>query len=87
MSADTGNVQACFAHCAPGDSLVLLNTAVNVLLDQHWNQALDAGVDVYVLTEDASAQGFTQSSSAWEYIDDAAWVKLFLRHRHCLSWK
>ncbi len=87
MSADPGKVQACLAHCAAGDSLVLLNTAVSILLEQDWKLALETGVAVYVLADDAAAQGFTQQSTAWKFIDDSAWVELFQRHRHCLSWK
>ena len=87
MSDDAGSVQACLAHCAAGDSLVLLNTAVNILLDQDWMLALDTGVAVYVLAADAAVRGFKQESTACAFIGDSAWVELFKRHRHCLSWK
>jgi len=87
MTADAESVRACLVHCASGDSLVLLGTAVNVLLDEGWSQTLEAGVAVYVLAADAAAQGFMQPSSAWEFIEDSAWVELFMHHRHCLSWK
>lgn len=87
MSADADSVRACLAHCASVDSLILLNTAVNILLDQDWNQTLEAGVAVYVLAADAAAQGFTEKSIAWKFIEDSTWVELFMHHRHCLSWK
>lgn len=87
MSDDAESVQACVAHCVSGDSLVLLNTAVTILLDKGWNKGLVAGVAVFVLSADGVAHGFTQKSIDWEFIDDSAWVELFLRHRHCLSWK
>ncbi len=87
MSADVESVQACLAHCASGDSLVLLNTAVTVLLDENWNRSLNAGVAVYVLAADAAAQGIEQKSGDWKFITDSDWVELFRYHRHCLSWK
>jgi len=87
MSDDAGSVQACLAYCAAGDSLVLLNTAANVLLDQNWRLSLDTGVAVYVLAEDAAARGIRQDSFDCKFINDAAWVELVKRHLHCLSWK
>ncbi len=87
MSDDSGSVQACLAYCASGDSLVLMNTAVNLLLSPDWKLVLETDVAVYVLAEDSVARGISPDSSDCKFIDDAAWVKLFKRHPHCLSWK
>lgn len=87
MSDQLDTVQACLALCVSGDSLVLVSTAVNLLLDQAWRQALAPGVMVYALAADAAAQGVSSGFDGCEFIDDPAWARLAMRQPHCLSWK
>jgi len=87
MSDEAGTLQACLAHCAPGDSLVLMSTALNLLLDPEWKHNLIPGVAVYALAADAAAQGMLEISPDCEFIDDQQWARLVMHHPHSLSWK
>jgi len=87
MSDEAATLQACLAYCAPGDGLVLMSTALNLLLDPEWQNNLVAGVAVYALAADAAAQGVPQISYTCGFIDDQHWARLVMHHSHSLSWK
>ncbi|MDZ4728746.1 MAG: DsrH/TusB family sulfur metabolism protein [Xanthomonadales bacterium] len=89
FSHATDAVQACLSHCLKGDSVVLLNTAVILLLDDAWKEAMVAGVSIHALQAEVLAQGMSElaDSSDYQLISDAGWAGLVMRYSHCLSWK
>ncbi|HKX55766.1 MAG TPA: DsrH/TusB family sulfur metabolism protein [Xanthomonadales bacterium] len=82
-------VRVCLAQLGAGDSLVLLNTGVLLLLDPAWMHNLPEECTVYAIDADVQAHGLAeiQGSSGSVLIDDAAWARLVMMHAHCLSWK
>ena len=89
FSHDTDTVRACVSHCQPGDSVVLLHTAVLLLLEREWIKAFVTGISAYVLRSDVVAQGLSElpGNSDYSLISDSGWVELVMRYPHCLSWK
>lgn len=89
FSHATDTVQACLSHCLEGDSVVLLNTAVILLLDDAWKEAMVAGVSIHALQADVLAQGMFElvGNSDYQLISDPGWAELVMRYSHCLSWK
>jgi sulfur relay protein TusB/DsrH len=89
LSSQASALQACLDHCARGDTVVLLNTAVELLLGSMDWAKKDIGLKIQVLEPDLLAhgmQGITPGAQV-ELIDDIAWVGLVAAHKHCLSWK
>ncbi len=89
FSQATDTLKACISHCQPGDSLILLNTAVILLLDESWNEAMEAGVTVYTLQADVGAHGLSEGAagSHCKMISDSGWAELVMHYPLCLSWK
>jgi sulfur relay protein TusB/DsrH len=79
----------CMACAGANDSIVLLDTAVNVLARPDLARWFPPLVPVYCRAADLLAQGFGQSSDCpgVEVVDDQEWIGLVCRHGHCLSWK
>lgn len=82
-------VLACRQNLQAGDSVILLDTAVLLLLDPAWQQGWPAQVPVYAGEADIRAHGLdgVQPCTGTQLINDAGWVELVMRHGHCLSWK
>jgi sulfur relay protein TusB/DsrH len=82
-------VRDCLAQFGEGDSLILLNTGVLLLLDPAWMHDLPDETTVYAIDADVQAHGLAevQGSTGSVLIDDAGWARLVMKHAHCLSWK
>lgn len=89
FSHNSDCVRDCLAQIGAGDSLILLNTGVLLLLDPAWMHNLPEESTVYAIDADVQAHGLAeiQRTSGSVLIDDAAWARLVMTHAHCLSWK
>ena len=89
LSSQASALQACLDHCARGDTLVLLNTAVELLLGSMDWAKMDTGLQIHVLEPDLLAHGIhgLKRGARIGLIDDLDWVGLVADHKHCLSWK
>jgi sulfur relay protein TusB/DsrH len=86
LGASADAVRDCLRHCAPGDSILLLDTAVVLLLDSGWARDLPDGVCLFVARPDVAARALPWEGQA-QCVDDQEWAGLVSRHAHCLSWK
>jgi sulfur relay protein TusB/DsrH len=79
----------CMACAGANDSIMLLDTAVNVLARPDLARWFPAAVPVYCHKADMLAQGLGQSADypGVEVVDDLEWITLVCQHGHCLSWK
>lgn len=82
-------VRDCLVQLGVGDSLVLLNTGVLLLLEPAWMDELPHGITVYAIEADVQAHGLAeiQATTGSVLIGDVAWARLVMTHAHCLSWK
>lgn len=89
FSNSSDSVRDCQAQLAAGDSLVLLNTGVLVLLEPARMCNFPDDCTVYAIEADMQAHGLAgvQAAMAVELIDDTGWARLVMSHAHCLSWK
>lgn len=87
MSSSTDTVRACLRHAGAGDSILLLDKAVSLLLEQSWTLELPEGVRIFVAQADVQARALPELAEPGEMIDDRAWAELVSRYPHCLSWK
>ncbi|HET6565311.1 MAG TPA: DsrH/TusB family sulfur metabolism protein [Xanthomonadales bacterium] len=89
LSHATDTLNACLQHAQAGDSVILLNTAVLLLMDPAFRDKLPENIHAYVLDADVQAHGLTgiQPSTGTELVNDDDWVGLVMSHVHCLSWK
>jgi len=86
MSSTADVVRDCLQYTAPGDSILLLDTAVVLLLDPGWMRDLPSGVSVFASRPDADARALAGGMQC-DCLDDKEWAALVCRHAHCLSWK
>ena len=86
MSASRDALNDCLQLCAGGDSILLLDTAVMLLLEPGWMRSLPAGVSLFASRPDVDARALAGIIQC-DCLDDRAWVTLMCRHAHCLSWK
>lgn len=82
-------IRDCLAQFRAGDSLVLLNTAVLLLLDPAWIRDLPAGSTVHAINADVQVHGLAEIQEKTDsmLVDDAGWVRLVKTYAHSLSWK
>jgi sulfur transfer complex TusBCD TusB component (DsrH family) len=79
----------CIAFMGVNDSIVLLDTAVNLLARPDIATWLPADVPVYCHEVDLLAQGLGKvvNFPGIAPVDDLGLIKLVCQHGHCLSWK
>jgi sulfur relay protein TusB/DsrH len=79
----------CMAWTGANDSIVLLDTAVNLLARPDLATWFPADVPVYCHEADLLAQGLGKVANfpGIAPVDDLGLIELVCRHGHCLSWK
>lgn len=79
----------CMSCMGANDSIVLLDTAVNLLARPDLATWFPADVPVYCHEADLLAQGLGQPANfpGIASVDDMGLIKLVCQHGHCLSWK
>ena len=89
MKASRETLKDCLDCCAPGDAIVLMNTAVTLMAGPLGMNSSPGSPPVYCLAADLQAQGMQGAlpGSGATLIDGQDLVHLVCRHRHCLSWK
>ena len=82
-------LKACLSAIRSGDSLLFIDTGVCLLLQQESNFASLTEAEIYCLAADVNAHGIWKhvDNLGIEVVDDQQWVRLAVKHQHCLSWK
>lgn len=89
MSASREALADCLDCCGPGDTIVLMDTAVTLMAGPLAPGPAAHSTPVCCLAADIRAQGLQDvlAGAGASVIDDHGLVRLVCRHRHCLSWK
>lgn len=77
----------CLRLAAPGDSLLLIESAVSLVAAPHSLESIPDQLQVFALEADAIARGLNQrTASSIELISDQRWVELSLEASRVCSW-
>ncbi|MGH8034005.1 MAG: DsrH/TusB family sulfur metabolism protein, partial [Lysobacterales bacterium] len=89
MHANRNAWDNCQACCGPGDTIVLMNTAVTLMAGPLAINPSEVPIPVFCLAADVRAHGLHEHLAGRNVtmIDDHGLVRLVCLHRHCLSWK
>lgn len=91
MSGEPRVALACAAFVLPGDSVLLVDSGVNLLGEQlvQWRRKLPPDCPVFALKTDALSRGLESRATQSEVslIDDSDWVERVRASDRVLSWK
>jgi len=89
LRSSAAALESCLAVAGPGDSIVLLGTAVFLLIEPGvWPESGQIP-RVFLHSADIKAHGLDRFEQIAEFptVSEQELVDLVCRHRHCLSWK